>query len=96
MRINRVEFTDSINGYCKINGHQTKFLADTGANKTVLNVEVFPEAERNDFTSCNFRVLLADGTPREVLGMKRCVIQLGNHSVTMDVKVSKNCLNNVG
>ena len=90
MRINRVEFTDSINGYCKINGHQTKFLADTGANKTVLNVEVFPEDERNDFTSCNFRVLLADGTPTEVLGMKRCVIQLGNHSVTMDVIVSKN------
>lgn len=84
-RLNRIDTTDQLTGYCKIHGNTTRFLADSGANKTVIDASLINEDERTTIRKCTYNVILADGSKTNILGVKICKIQLGQHVVNLEV-----------
>jgi hypothetical protein len=63
-------------------------MADTGAEMTVIDVEVLQPNQRMDIKPTNFDVILADGSKADVLGMKMCNITVGNDTVQLEVLVT--------
>ena len=86
---NRIEYTSSITGHCALDGKQTKFLMDTGANKTVIDVRLLNSDQRDEIIPSEFRVILADGSRVPVLGLRRSKVRLGKHTVELDVLVTE-------
>ena len=89
-RCNRVEYTSTITGHCVLDGTQTRFLMDTGANKTVIDARLLNLEQKDEIRPAEFRVILADGSKVPVLGLRRSKIQLGKHLVELDVLVTEN------
>ena len=87
---NRIEYTNSITGNCALDGKQTRFLMDTGANKTVIDVRLLNDEQKDEIVPSPFRVILADGSRVPVLGLRKSNIQLGRHSVNLNVLVTEN------
>ena len=83
-RLNRLETTNQLNGYCKIDGKTVKFLADTGATKTIIDVKMLADLVDQSIVPTKYKVILADGSPVDVLGIKQCQIHLGNYVVNME------------
>ena len=65
-------------------------MFDTGAAKTVIDIKLFTNEQRNDIKPSPYHVILADGTRTEVEGIKKCTIQLGYCAIELDVLVTKN------
>ena len=93
-RLNRVEATNQLVGHCKIDGKSVKFLADTGATKTIIDVNMLATNSNALIKPANIKVILADGTPVDVLGVKTCTIQLGNYILDLEVLVTRNLYEN--
>jgi hypothetical protein len=89
-KLNKVQYTSSITGHCKLDGKSTNFMFDTGASKTVIDIKLLTNEQRNDIQPSPYHVILADGTRTEVEGIKKCTIQLGNCAIELDVLVTKN------
>ncbi len=87
---NRIEYTNAITGHCVLDGLQTRFLMDTGANKTIIDARLLNEVQRNEIRPAEFRVILADGSKVPVLGLRKSKVQLGKHIVDLDVLVTEN------
>lgn len=89
-KLNKVQYTSSITGHCKLDGKSTNFMFDTGASKTVIDIKLLSNEQRNNITPSPYHVILADGTRTEVEGVKKCTIQIGNCAMELDVLVTKN------
>ena len=81
---------DQMIGYCSVNGKNSKFLADTGANRTVIDASLLSEEDLKNVQPCLFKVILADSSEAPVLGLKKCIIKLGNYNVEVECIVTKN------
>ena len=79
-------------GYCNVDGVICKFLADTGAQRTVIDVSVL--GNTNNISPCLFKVQLADKSEATVLGVKKCLITLGYHTIQVEAIVTKNVSHN--
>jgi len=86
--LNRICQSNAISGNCVIDDNVTSFMADTGAEMTVIDVEVLQPNQRMDIKPTNFDVILADGSKADVLGMKMCNITVGNDTVQLEVLVT--------
>jgi hypothetical protein len=86
--LNRISQSNAISGNCVIDDNVTSFMADTGAEMTVIDVEVLQPDQRMDIKPTNFDVILADGSKADVLGMKMCNITVGNDTVQLEVLVT--------
>lgn len=90
LKINAIRVTDQMVGNCAVNGRNTKFLADTGANKTVIDASVLSEDDLKNVQPCLFKVILADSSEATVLGLKKCFIKLGFYTVEVECIITKN------
>jgi hypothetical protein len=79
-------------GYCNVDGSICKFLADTGAQRTVIDVSVL--GNTNNISPCLFKIILADKSEATVLGVKKCSITLGYHTVQVEAIITKNVSHN--
>ena len=89
LKLNKVQYTSSITGHCKLDGKSTNFMFDTGASKTVIDIKLLSNEQRNYITPSPYHVILVDGTRTEVEGVKKCTIQIGNCAMELDVLVTK-------
>ena len=78
-------------GYCNVDGRICKFLADTGAQRTVIDVSVL--GNTNGISPCLFKVQLADKSEATVLGVKKC-FQECKPQLSIGVGFSKQMSNN--
>jgi hypothetical protein len=94
--LNRISQSNAISGNCVIDDNVTSFMADTGAEMTVIDVEVLQPDQRMDIKPTNFDVILADGSKVDVLGMKMCNITVGTDTVQLEVllttRLNQTCL----
>jgi predicted aspartyl protease len=92
VKIRAVRMSEQMTGYCNVDGKICKFLADTGAQRTVIDVSVLNDM--NNINECLFRVQLADKSEAAVLGVKKCSITLGYHTVQVEAIITKNVSHN--
>ena len=63
-------------------------------DKTIIDVKMLADLVDQSIVPTKYKVILADGSPVDVLGIKQCQIQLGNYVVNMEVLVTKNLYEN--
>jgi len=92
VKIRAVKVSEEMTGYCNVDGSICKFLADTGAQRTVIDVSVL--GNTNNISPCLFKIILADKSEATVLGVKKCSITLGYHTVQVEAIITKNVSHN--
>ena len=92
VKIRAVKVSEEMTGYCNVDGVICKFLADTGAQRTVIDVSVL--GNTNNISPCLFKVQLTDKSEATVLGVKKCLITLGYHTIQVEAIVTKNVSHN--
>ena len=89
VRLNNIEQTNRIAGYCKVDGKTVKFLADSGASKTCIDVRLLDEEQRKFIKESPFVVVLADGTETGAIGAYTGSITLGKDVVHLEMVVTE-------
>jgi hypothetical protein len=90
LHLNKIEYTNAITGSCMLDGQSTHFMMDTGANKTVIDVKLLNDEQRNEKRHVPFTVILAYGSRVPAMGLRKSLIKLGSHELEVDVLVSEN------
>ncbi len=67
-----------LRGYCKVDGVYSDFLADTGAERTVIHERLVPLELKHHILPTFLTLLVASGTAVVLSGELDCDIQLGN------------------
>ena len=85
-----------LRGYCKVNGVYSDFLADTGAERTVIHEQLIPKEHRSAIMPTGLTLLVASGIEAVLSGELDCNIQLGDTITACRVLVTRelnvNCL----
>ena len=83
-----------ITGECEIDNHITKFLADTGSNKTIVHKSLIDihNNEHGHIRHFKSQVLTAEGQRANIIGIKKCKITVGNWVFLADVLISSNLI----
>ena len=69
-----------------------QFMADTGAEMTIIDVNLLTMEQQKDIEPTCFDVLLADKSKATVLGQKKCTINVGNKDIKLQVLVTKDLI----
>lgn len=96
LKLNRICQSNAISGNCVIDGNVARFMADTGAQITVIDAAVLKKEQLDDISQSNYDVILADGSKADVLGIRWCNITVGNDTVQLQAivteKLNEQCL----
>jgi hypothetical protein len=84
-----VKVSEEMTGYCNVDGSICKFPADTGAQRTVIDVSVL--GKTNNYL---FKIILVDKSEETVLGVKKSSLTLACYSVQVEEIISKNVSHN--
>jgi predicted aspartyl protease len=85
-----VDYSDSITGWCKVDDKFVRFMADTGASKTVIDYKLLDSKQTSNLKDTNFKVKLADGSLASVKGLLDCIISLNNKPINIEILVIEN------
>ena len=89
IKINKISQSRHITGNCLVDGNQGTFMADTGAEMTIIDVNLLTLEQQNEIKPTWFDVMLADKSKATVLGQKMCTINVGNKNIELNVLVTK-------
>ena len=84
----------TLKGTCKIDNVYCEFLADTGAERTIIHESMIPADKRHLIIPTLMTIMIADGSVTPVLGEYRCGITLGDSVTMCDVLITKNLNSN--
>ena len=87
LNLRAIEHSNSIQGWCKLDDKCIRFMADTGAERTVVVQRVLEKSQLDKLKVSKFSVRLADGTNAVVKGLLDCVMSLNNKSLNMEIIV---------
>ena len=85
-----IEYSNSITGWCKLDDKYVRFMADTGASRTVVDSKLLDSTQTDKLKTSTYNVLLADGSPANVKGLLDCVISLNNKPIGIEILVIEN------
>ena len=84
-KIRSAHLTEIIGTYL-IDGFKCNFLADIGANQTIMNERL---VERDKIRPIDFEIINACREMVMVIGVKTCKIQIGKRACVVDVLICK-------
>lgn len=85
-----VDYSNSITGWCKVDEKFVRFMADTGASKTVIDSKLLDSNQTDKLKETSYKVKLADGSIAKVKGLLDCVISLNNKPLNIEILVIEN------
>ena len=90
LSLRAIAIDNCIRGYCNIDNINTSFIADTGANKTVVDSKLLSQTQLSKLKPSIYNVNLADGSKATVKGLLDCVLTLNSQPINLEVLVIEN------
>jgi hypothetical protein len=90
LSLRAIAIDNCIRGYCNIDNINTSFIADTGANKTVVDSKLLNQTQLSKLKPSHFNVNLADGSKAIVKGLLDCVLTLNSQPINLEILVIEN------
>ena len=88
-----LQHVQEIYGTCRIDDNLCSYLLDTGSNRTVVHKRIFSASALKDVIPVNFQVLTANGELANIIGQKRCQLQLGSTTCVADFLIAGDLYN---
>ena len=88
--VEKLSKANGIYGTALVDGIATKFLADTGSPRSLINAKLLSKQQLQQIRPANFNVQTANGELAHVAGVKTSEIRYNGHSMFLDILVCHN------